>query len=129
MLTVTLTDSSLSTIKTTFQHFVITLFNPQLIKVNSGAPYFTEDLLTSVSVELGKSVDIVFPKIADPDNDIYTVTLNGLSRIGSFGFYTEGQGIRLRPTSSQEVGIYTIGVVLKDASKSTKYTISIEVKQ
>ncbi len=123
----TLADSLYpSTIKATFANITVLMLAQPPIKINTGPPYFITPLLSSVTVEVGASFEVLWPDVKDPDGDAHTRTVSGMGSIATFS-EVKATGVTIRPVRSTDVGVYTIGVVLKDQSMQSKYTVKVNI--
>jgi hypothetical protein len=81
--------------------------------VNIGPPTFSKTLASSIKVYAGKELDYPLPKIADPDNDDYTISVN-FKTASDFSVFKESSStLTFMPTPSH-IGTHQIVVTLTD---------------
>ena len=97
----TLSDSLYpSTIKANYANITVLVLSKPMVKVNSAPPYFSTPLDSIITIILGRTYELIFPTIIDPDGDLYTVNIVGLNSISSFAEYKIGSVIKMKPTTS-----------------------------
>lgn len=97
----TLSDSLYpSIIEATYANITVLVLSKPMVKVNSGPPYFSTPLDSLITIILGRTYELIFPTIIDPDGDLYSVNIVGFNTIASFAEYKKGSGIKMKPTTS-----------------------------
>lgn len=82
ILSVSLTDAKYpSTIGATFENVTILILSQPVVQVNSGPPYFSTPLVSTITVELNSIYELVWPEVKDPDiaDKTYTMSVKGLA--------------------------------------------------
>ncbi|TNV87100.1 hypothetical protein FGO68_gene11553 [Halteria grandinella] len=97
---------------------------------NQGPPEFQSPIQAKLTIEEGKSEQIKFPQIKDPDNDLYDCSVN-LGSAVTFSTY-KNLALTISPLSSHvSSSSYTIQIILTDKNKYTlknkKYQLKITV--
>ncbi|TNV87325.1 hypothetical protein FGO68_gene10151 [Halteria grandinella] len=96
--------------------------------LNSSPPDFVTPLTTALTIEEGKSEQIKFPQIKDPDGDQFDCSVN-LGSAMPFVTYKD-QALTISPTQASDTP-FSVNILLKDKNqytpKSNKYRIEITV--
>lgn len=103
---------------------------PPPVSVNLGPPSFTDVMPSLISIKIGQTYMLTFPKISDPDpTDKATLTIENFRAIALFS-EKKPKELLLRPSIEGQVGNYTITVVLKDDNTkplASRYQIEIRL--